>query len=96
MPASNLQTFRAFAYNNAWANHRLLAACRKLPQEGFAMGRTSFFPSLQATLNHNLTIDWFYVDALEGGRSGPRPGRSKSPARPSSHCRPRRPLSTGA
>ena len=27
MPASHLQTLRAMAYNNAWANHRLLAAC---------------------------------------------------------------------
>ena len=27
MPASFAQTYRAFAYNNAWANHRLLTAC---------------------------------------------------------------------
>lgn len=72
MPASNVQTFRAMAYNNAWANHRLLAACARLTPEEFAAARTSFFPSIQATLNHNLTIDWFYVDALEGGDLGPR------------------------
>ncbi|MGU9980236.1 DinB family protein [Phreatobacter sp. HK31-P] len=72
MPASNVQTFRAMAYNNAWANHRLLTACAALTPEAFAATRTSFFPSLAATLNHNLTIDWFYVDALEGGDLGPR------------------------
>lgn len=72
MPASNVQTFRAMAYNNAWANHRLLTACAALTPEAFAAARTSFFPSLAATLNHILTIDWFYVDALEGGDLGPR------------------------
>lgn len=65
-------TFRAMAYNNAWANHRLFKACARLTPEEFAARRTSFFPSLVATLNHNLTIDWFYVDALEGGRLGPK------------------------
>ncbi len=72
MPASMVETYRAMAYNNAWANHRLLAACAKLSPEDFAATRTSFFPSIAATLNHNLTIDWFYVDALEGGDLGPR------------------------
>ena len=71
MPASHLQSLRAMAYNNAWANHRLLSACAGLTQEEFAAPRVGFFPSLQATLNHNLTIDLFYVDALEGGALGP-------------------------
>jgi uncharacterized damage-inducible protein DinB len=57
--------FAAMAYNNAWANQRLLAACGQLSQEEFSAPRTSFFPSLKATLNHNLTVDWYYVDALE-------------------------------
>lgn len=72
MAPSLVQTCRAMAYNNAWANHRLLTACAKLTPEAFAATRTSFFPSLAATLNHNLIIDWFYVDALEGGDLGPR------------------------
>jgi len=72
MPADLVQTFRAFAYNNAWANHRLLAACADLSQAEFEAARTSFFPSLQATLNHIYVIDLFYVDALEGGRLGPK------------------------
>ncbi len=71
MPASHLQTMRAMAYNNAWANQRLLAACAELTQAAFEAPRTGFFPSLQATLNHILIIDWFYVDALEGGTLGP-------------------------
>lgn len=71
MTASNLQTLRAMAYNNAWANHRLLAACATLSQAEFEAPRTGFFPSVQATLNHILIIDWFYVDALEGGTLGP-------------------------
>ncbi|WP_375458804.1 DinB family protein [uncultured Enterovirga sp.] len=70
MPASNLQTLRSLAYNNGWANHRLHAACAGLSQGEFEAGRSGFFPSIQATLNHILVIDWFYVDALEGGSLG--------------------------
>ena len=72
MSASIVQTYRAFAYNNAWANHRLLAACQSLSQAEFEAVRTGFFPSLQKTLNHILIIDHFYVDALEGGWLGPK------------------------
>jgi uncharacterized damage-inducible protein DinB len=71
MPASQLLTFRVMAYNNAWSNHRLLSACTALTQSEFEAPRTGFFPSIQATLNHILIIDRFYVDALEGGALGP-------------------------
>ena len=57
--------FATMAYNNAWANHRLLTACNKLSQVDFEAKRTSFFPSLKATLNHIVTVDWYYIDALE-------------------------------
>jgi uncharacterized damage-inducible protein DinB len=63
--------YRGMAYNNGWANHRLLAACAGLSQAEFTAPRTGFFPSLSATLNHILVIDHFYVDAMEGGRLGP-------------------------
>jgi uncharacterized damage-inducible protein DinB len=63
--------YRAMAYNNAWANHRLLTACAGLSQAEFVAPRTGFFPSLRATLNHILIIDHFYVDAMEGGTLGP-------------------------
>ncbi len=59
------------AYNNAWANHRLLAACVRLSPADFVAPRTGFFPSLRATLNHILIVDLFYVDAIEGGTLGP-------------------------
>ena len=42
-----------------------------LTQAEFEAPRTGFFPSIQATLNHILIIDRFYVDALEGGTLGP-------------------------
>ena len=59
--------FYTMACNNAWSNHRLLTACCRLSQADFAAERVSFFPSIKATLNHNLTVDWYYVDALERG-----------------------------
>jgi uncharacterized damage-inducible protein DinB len=79
MPAGFVQTFRAFAYNNAWANHRLLTACAGLSQQEFEAERTGFFPSLQMTLNHIHVIDLFYVDALEGGWLGPKAWESDVP-----------------
>ncbi|MEO8346748.1 MAG: DinB family protein [Betaproteobacteria bacterium] len=63
--ASLAHHFLSMAYNNTWANQRLLHACGQLSQNDFVAPRTSFFPSLKATLNHNLTVDWYYVDALE-------------------------------
>ena len=62
--------YRAMAYNNGWANHRLLTACERLSQADFVAPRTGFFPSLRATLNHILIVDRFYVDAMEGGTLG--------------------------
>jgi uncharacterized damage-inducible protein DinB len=71
VPMDAVLPYRAMAYNNGWANHRLLAACVRLPQADFVAPRTGFFPSLRATLNHILIIDRFYVDAMEGGTLGP-------------------------
>lgn len=62
--------FITAAWNNAWANHRLLGAVCTLDDAAFAAPRTSFFPSLKATLNHLLTVDWYYVDALERAVAG--------------------------
>jgi len=53
------------ARNNAWADHRLLRACAALSQAEFEdTTRTGFFPGIRATLNHNLTVQRFYLDAL--------------------------------
>lgn len=61
------------AYNNGWANHRLLRACAQLSQADFVAPRSGFFPSIKATLNHILTVDWFYIDALEREARGAPP-----------------------
>ena len=61
------------ACNNGWSNHRLLKACMGLTQADFDAPRTSFFPSIKATLNHILTVDWFYIDALEREERGEEP-----------------------
>lgn len=78
------------AYQNAWANHRLLEACGQLTVEEFAARRTSFFPSIKATLNHTLTVDWFYLEALERSRAGlaphDDPGRHFEPEEPFDDC----------
>jgi uncharacterized damage-inducible protein DinB len=79
MPAGLVQTYRAFAYNNAWANRRLLTACANLGQDDFEAERVSFFPSLQLTLNHIYVVDLFYVDALEGGWLGPKAWANQVP-----------------
>ena len=70
-PMNDVLPYRTMAYNNAWANHRLLTACARLSPDEFTAKRTGFFPSLRATLNHILIIDHFYVDAMEGGTLGP-------------------------
>ena len=62
--------FRAMAQNNLWSNHRLYTACAGLTEQDYRAERTSFFPSILLTLNHILTVDWYYTDALEGGGLG--------------------------
>jgi uncharacterized damage-inducible protein DinB len=76
-----LLPYRAMAYNNGWANHRLLSACAGLSQADFVAPRIGFFPSLCATLNHILIIDRFYVDAMEGGTLGPAAWADPEPGR---------------
>jgi uncharacterized damage-inducible protein DinB len=82
--------FVTMAYNNAWANHRLLKACAQLTQSDFVAARTSFFPSLKATLNHIITVDWLYIDMLERSVQGrppnPQPRRFFEPEQPFDTC----------
>ena len=59
-----LQSMRTLARANRLANHRLHAACSQLASDEFKATRTSFFPSLWATLNHILIVDWYYIAAL--------------------------------
>jgi uncharacterized damage-inducible protein DinB len=86
--------FATMAYNNAWSNHRLLGAVNLLTPAEFAATRPSFFPSLRATLNHNITVDWYYVDALERGLQS-RPVNTEGlrffdPEQPFATCEPLR------
>jgi uncharacterized damage-inducible protein DinB len=65
--SSLAEHFCAMARSNAWANYRLLEACAKLSEEEYRARRTSFFPSIELTLNHILSVDWYYLDALDNG-----------------------------
>jgi uncharacterized damage-inducible protein DinB len=88
--ASLAHHFLTMAYNNAWSNHRLLKACAQLSPADFVATRTSFFPSIKATLNHNVTVDWLYVDMLERSTRGeppnPNPDRFFEPEEPFDTC----------
>lgn len=61
-----LDHLRTCARANRLANHRLHAAMAELTAAEFAAPRTSFFPSLAATLNHILAVDIYYLAALHG------------------------------
>jgi uncharacterized damage-inducible protein DinB len=65
-----LAHFRKMARNNAWSNYRLYAACAKLTEQEYRAKRISFFPTIPLTLSHILTVDWYYIDALEQGGRG--------------------------
>lgn len=58
------------ARNNAWSNHRLYGVCQKLTDDERNTKRTAFSSSILETLNHILTNDWYYLDALVGGGRG--------------------------
>jgi len=59
-----LEQLRTLARANRLANFRLHNACGELTDEEFRAPRTGFFPSLWATLNHILIVDWYYIAAL--------------------------------
>lgn len=65
-----LRPYRQLARNAHLANRRLFRAIAALRPGEWAAPRTSFFPSLKATLNHVYTVDRFYLDALKGGTLG--------------------------
>ncbi len=71
--------FVKLAQNNRLANYRLLTAISTIDMDEFKKERTSFFPSLWETLNHILVVDWYYVDALEGGNLGVDAWKDETP-----------------
>jgi len=74
-----LQHFRTLAHANRLANYRLHNACSTLTHEEFKAPRTSFFPSLWATLNHILIVDWYYIAALYRESDMRRAFKSETP-----------------
>jgi uncharacterized damage-inducible protein DinB len=65
-----LDHLRRMAGNNLWSNDRLYRAVLALRPGEFEAERTSFFPSIKATLNHILAVDLLYLDFLEEGGVG--------------------------
>jgi uncharacterized damage-inducible protein DinB len=65
-----LRPYRQLARNNHLANRRLQIAIAALQPAEWHAQRTSFFPSLCATLNHIYCVDLFYIDAMQGGTLG--------------------------
>ncbi len=65
--------FFTMAANNAWANLRLYRSCEKLSTSELEAPRVSFFGSILATANHQLTADWFYIDALQRAQAQQEP-----------------------
>ncbi|PBB28275.1 damage-inducible protein DinB [Mesorhizobium sp. WSM4312] len=65
-----LDHLRRMAGNNLWSNDRLYRAVLALKPGEFEAERTSFFPSIKATLNHILAVDYLYLDFLEEGGVG--------------------------
>ncbi len=62
--------YARLARNNAWANETLIAACLRLAPGEWAAERTSFFPSIRATMEHIHVVDLYYIDAATGGERG--------------------------
>lgn len=81
------RVFRKLARANTLANLRLHKTVALLQPGEFEATRTSFFPSIRATLNHILIIDWFYVDALEGGTLGLKAWENEEPFADSAELR---------
>ena len=71
---------RIQAHANRLANHRLHTAMVPLSQDELHAPRTSFFPSLMATLNHILAVDTYYVGALYGDASADETWQQFEPA----------------
>jgi uncharacterized damage-inducible protein DinB len=58
--------FQMFAGYNAWANHRLHAACALLDETDYRAERGAFFGSIHGTLNHLIVTDRIWLARLRG------------------------------
>ena len=78
-----LPFLRTQVHANRLANHRLHEAMSDLSDAAYAAPRTSFFPSLKATLEHILAVDRYYLAGLHGERDMERQWRSRRSRRAS-------------
>ncbi|MCB1487455.1 MAG: damage-inducible protein DinB [Bauldia sp.] len=58
--------FAMFADYNRWANRRLYAAARALPDADYRADRGAFFGSLHRTLNHLVVTDRIWMHRFTG------------------------------
>jgi len=58
--------FAMFARYNRWANERLYAAVRTLPDADYRADRGAFFGSLHGTLNHLVVADRIWMRRFTG------------------------------
>jgi len=58
--------FSMFARYNRWANERLYAAVRPLPDADYRADRGAFFGSLHGTLNHLVVADRIWMRRFTG------------------------------
>ncbi len=58
--------FSIFAHYNRWANERLYAALRTLPDADYRADRGAFFGSLHGTLNHLVVADRIWMRRFTG------------------------------
>jgi uncharacterized damage-inducible protein DinB len=75
---NRMTPFALLARNNAWANEVLIAACLRLDPGEWDAARTSFFPSIRATMEHIHAVDLYYLDAATRGGRGARAFRDAS------------------
>lgn len=58
--------FAMMAEYNAWANARIYAQARKLPDESYRRNVGAFFASLHGTLNHLMVADRIWMRRFTG------------------------------
>lgn len=73
-----MSTLAAIFEHNAWANERLLEACRGLTTEQLATGVDGTYGGLGETLSHLVSGETFYVELLTGWQA-PEPWHRGEP-----------------
>lgn len=69
---SSERNFRFLAGYNRWANRRLYAAAKTLPDDDYRKDVGLYFHSLHGTLNHLLVTDRIWLSRLTGEGEQPR------------------------